>query len=145
MKIETRKFGEIEVDKSKILRMPEGLPGFPGFERFVLLEDAKTAPFCWFQSIEEPNLSLIVMNPFLFKPDYELNLEEFIDSRRWQDITSDELLIYVVINVSKSGAETKITANLMGPLIINPKKNQVVQVVISDTSYSHQHNVLESS
>ena len=44
-----------------------------------------------------------------------------------------------------SNDETKITANLMGPLIINPKNHEVVQVVISDTSYSHQHNVLETS
>ena len=68
MKINTRKFGRIEIEKTKILSMPEGLPGFPGFERFVLLEDPKTAPFCWFQSVQEPNLALIVMNPLLFMP-----------------------------------------------------------------------------
>ena len=145
MKIITRKFGEIDIDENTILVMPEGLPGFDGFEKFALLEDPKTAPFCWFQSIDEPNLSLIVMNPFLFKPDYELDLDGFIDSQDWEGITSDELLVYVVVNVSENKKETKITANLMGPLIINPKTNQVIQAVISDTGYSHQHNVLESS
>ncbi|MDA3788848.1 MAG: flagellar assembly protein FliW [Desulfobacula sp.] len=145
MKIITRKFGEIEIEENKILAMPEGLPGFDGFEKFVLLEEPKTAPFCWFQSIEEPNLSMVVMNPFLFKPDYKLDLDGFICSRDWEDISSDELLIYVVVNMSEDKIKTKITANLMGPLIINPKNNQVVQAVISDTNYSHQHNVLESS
>lgn len=144
MKINTRKFGEIEIDEAKILSMPEGLPGFAGFEKFILLEDPKTAPFCWFQSIEEPILSLIVMNPFLFKPDYRLDLDAFIESRDWKDIKPDELLVYVVVNVSEVNTVKKITANLMGPLIINPKKHEVVQVVISDTTYSHQHNVLDS-
>ncbi len=144
MKINTRKFGEIDIDESKILHMPEGLPGFAGFEKFVLLEDPKTAPFCWFQSIDEPILSLIVMNPFLFKPDYQLDLNGFIAGREWKDITPEELIIYVVVNVSEVNTEKRITANLMGPLIINPKKHEVVQVVISDTTYSHQHNVLES-
>ena len=139
----TRKFGEIEVDSNKILVMSDGLPGFTGFEKFVLLEDPKTDPFCWFQSIEEPNLALVVMSPFLFKPDYQLELDEFRDNYGW-DTPVDELIVYVVVNITEKEAVTKITANLMGPLIINPKKNEVVQVVFSDTAYSHQHNVLES-
>ena len=145
MKILSRKFGEIEIDDDKILVMPEGLPGFDGFERFVLLEDPKTAPFCWFQSVDEPNLSMIVMNPFLFKPDYELDLDGFIGTRDWENTTPDDLIVYVVVNVSEKENETKITANLMGPLIINQKNKEVIQAVISDTTYSHQHNVLTAS
>ena len=143
MKILTRKFGKIEIDKKKILTMPDGLPGFDGFERFVLLEDPKTAPFCWFQSVDEPNLALIVMNPFVFKSDYVVDTAEFIESHGWEGVGSEDLLIYVVVNVSERSGETRITANLMGPLLVNPKNNEVVQVVISDTTYSHQHNVLE--
>lgn len=143
MKISTRKFGEVDIDESKILVMPEGLPGFPGFEKFVLLEDQKTAPFAWFQSIEEPGLALIVMNPFLFKPDYELNLDGFIKSRNWKGISSEELVIYVVVNISEKQKGKRITANLIGPLIINPKNNEVIQVAVSDTDYSHQHIIVD--
>lgn len=144
MKIDTKKFGTIEIDEKKILTMPDGLPGFPGFERFVLLEDSKTAPFCWFQSIEEPFLALILTNPFLFKPDYLLDLADFIETRGWDGLKTEDLLIYVVVNISDDEAVTRITANLMGPLVINPKNNEVIQVVISDTNYSHQYNLLES-
>ncbi len=143
MNINTRKFGEIEIDENKILSMPDGLPGFSGYEKFVLLEDPKTAPFCWFQSVEEPTLALIVMNPFLFKPDYQPNLDEFIYSLDWQGISAQKVLIYVVVNVSKIEGKTKITANLMGPILINPEKHKAFQVILSDTSYSHQHNILE--
>lgn len=144
MRIQTRKFGEIEIDEKKILTMPDGLPGFDGFEKFVLLEDPNTAPFCWFQSIETPNLSIIVMSPFIFMPDYKVETREFMENRGWTDITSEELMIYVVVNVSQQEQGTKITANLMGPLLIHPGRNEVVQVVISDTTYSHQHDVLSS-
>ena len=140
----TRKFGEIEIDEKKILVMPEGLPGFPGFERFILLEDPKTSPFCWFQSMEEPNLALVVMSPFIFKPDYTVDLEGFIASRDWKETKTVDVLIYVVINISEGEKEKKITANLMGPIIINSKNNQAIQVIVSDSPYSHQHNVLEA-
>jgi len=144
VEITTRKFGKIEIDEMKIVTMPEGLPGFPDFDRFVLLEDEKIAPFSWLQSVEEPDLALVIMNPLLFKPDYEMNgLEDFIVARGWENTMVSDLLIYVVVNISQGEKEQKITANLMGPLIINSKNNEAVQVVISDSSYSHQHNVLE--
>lgn len=142
MRIQTRKFGEIEIDEKKILTMPDGLPGFDGFEKFVLLEDPNTAPFCWFQSVETPDLAIIVMSPFIFMPDYNVETKEFMANRGWTDITPEELMIYVVINVSQRETGTKITANLMGPLLIHPGRNEVVQVVISDTTYSHQYDVL---
>jgi len=144
LKIQTRKFGEIEIDEEKILTMPDGLPGFDGFEKFVLLEDPNTAPFCWFQSVETPDLAIIVMSPFIFMPDYKVETKEFMENRGWTDIPSEELMIYVVVNVSQQEQGTKITANLMGPLLIHPGRNEVVQVVISDTTYSHQHDVLSS-
>ncbi len=143
MKIETRKFGEISINEKKILTMPEGLPGFPGFERFVLLEDEKTAPFCWFQSLEEPNLALIIMDPLVFKPDYLLGLKGFINDRKWTDVKEEDLLVYVVVNITGEKETTKITANLMGPLVINSNTNEVIQVVISDSTYPYQYNVLE--
>lgn len=142
MKIGTRKFGEIEIDETKILTMPEGLPGFDGFERFVLLEDPKTAPFCWFQSVDEPNLALVIMDPLVFKPDYNIGLEQIIKNLDWKDITTNEILVYVVVNIFSQNEEKKITANLVGPIVINAKTNTALQVVLSDTTYSCQYNIL---
>lgn len=145
MKIRTRKFGEIDVDGKKTLFMPEGLPGFPGFDRFVLVEEPKTAPFCWFQSLQEPNLSLVVMNPFLFKPDYEIDLKELMEYPGWKGVDEEDLITYVVVNISEGSQPRKITANLIGPIVINLKKNEAIQVVMSNSAYSHQHNILEPS
>ena len=144
MKINTRKFGEIDIDDKKILTMPEGLPGFPGFERFILFEDPKAVPFCWFQSIEAPHLSLIVMNPVVFKPDYQLDLKALITSRDWKDVQPEDLLIFVVINIKEINHEKSITANLMGPLVINLENKEVIQMAICDADYSHQYDVLAS-
>jgi flagellar assembly factor FliW len=143
LQIHTRKFGALEIDPEKVLTMPEGLPGFPGFSRFVLLEDPKTIPLCWFQSVEDPNLALVLISPFLFKPDYRFDLGEVIRRRRWDSSRKENLIVYVVVNISgeKAGSRT-ITANLMGPVVINPDNNEVVQVILSDAPYSHQHNVL---
>ncbi len=144
MKVQTRKFGEIEIDEEKILAMPEGLPGFPGFEKFILIEDPKTAPFCWFQAIESADLSLVVMDPLIFKPDYQVNLKPLIESRGWENIEPKKLIIVVVINIKEEETKKSITANLMGPLVINLQNMEVIQLAIWDSEYSHQHDVLAS-
>ena len=143
MKVITRKFGEIEIEEKKILSMPHGLPGFPGLTCFILLEDAATAPFCWFQSVEDPNIAITIVNPLLFKPDYKPDLKVVIAGNNWKGIQEEELLKYVVINILEEKSGKKVTANLMGPLVINPENNEVVQVVLSDSSYSLQYNLLE--
>lgn len=142
MKIVTRKFGKIEIDETKTLTVFDGFLGFEEYKRYVLLTDPKTPPFCWLQSIEEPNLSLIIMDPFLFKPDYTLNLDELIHAWGWEDVDPRDLTVYVVVNFSKEDPEKQITANLLGPIIINPKTQEMVQAVIPDTDYAHDHIVL---
>lgn len=145
LKINTRKFGEITIDKENALTMPEGLPGFPGFEKFVLIEDKKTEPFCWFQSLEEPDLALVIMDPLVFKPDYRVDFKTIIKGMGWKETPEEKLLTYVVINIrEKEGKAKEITANLMGPLVINPGTRQVVQVIISDPSYSCHYNIMQS-
>jgi len=142
MKVLTRKFGEIEIDEAKTLTVFDGLLGFEEYKRYVLLTDPKTTPFCWLQSIEEPNLSLIVMEPLFFKPDYTLNLDQLMLTLGWEDVDSRDLIVYVVVNLSKEDPEKQITANLLGPILINPKTNEMVQAIISDTDYAHDHIVL---
>ena len=142
MKIQTRKFGEIEIDENKIITIPDG---FPGYERFALLEDPNTVPFCWLQSEQEPDLALVVMNPFVFKPDYKVDLDAVIQMQGWKEASREDLSVYVVINISNRQENKEITANLIGPIVINTKKKEGVQVVLSDTTYSHKHNVLESA
>ncbi len=143
MKIGTRKFGEIQIDETKILSMPEGLPGFSGFDKFILLEDPKTAPFCWFQSVQEPNLALVIMDPKIFKPDYRIGLDKVIRDLGWKGLAREDALVYVVVNIFGQDEDKQITANLIGPLVINSKNNQAVQVVLSDATYSCQYNILE--
>lgn len=144
MKLSTRKFGDIEVEDEKVLTMPEGLLGFETYTQFVLLEEPATSPFCWFQSVEEANLALVVINPFLFKPDYHFDIGNFIQGTTWDDVANEKLSIYVVVNISGEGTDKKITANLIGPIVIDPENKSAVQVVIPDMVYSHQHNLLEN-
>jgi flagellar assembly factor FliW len=144
VKIKTRKFGDIDIDEKEIVTMPEGLPGFPGFERFIVLNRPETAPFRWFQSVDGPNLNLVIMSPYDFMPDYDPELETIASMRGWQGTSEASLEVFVVVNIFEEGEKKKITANLMGPIVINRMRGEAVQFVFSNSGYSHQHDVLKS-
>ena len=70
MVIKTTRFGEIEIDESRIIHFAEGLVGFPEDKKYVVMEHKPGSPFMWLQSLSSPNLAFVIMNPFLFYPDY---------------------------------------------------------------------------
>ncbi|MFH2065771.1 MAG: flagellar assembly protein FliW [Pseudomonadota bacterium] len=142
MKFHTRKFGEIDIADEKIINMPLGLPGFLGRTRFVLLERMETRPFCWFQSVDDPNLALVIMNPFLFHAEYSVDIEPALKEMAWKGDPLDKMAVYVVLTFHDDGLY-RITANLIGPIIINTTKCEAVQMVLHESPYSHRHPVME--
>jgi len=141
LKIETSQFGTIQIPADKIITMPAGMPGFPGRRRFIILEREETRPFCWYQCVDDPDLALVIMNPYLFKPDYSVDLNPALKEMSWEGDGRDSLKLYVVVNASE-GVPEKTTANLVGPLVINTQKREAVQIVIYDSPYSHRYPIL---
>ncbi len=144
MKIETSQLGTIQIAEDKIISMPAGMPGFPGKRRFIILEREETRPFYWYQCVDDPNLALVIMNPYLFKPDYLVDLKPALKEMSWETDEQDSLKLYVVVNASE-GVPEKVTANLIGPLVINTRKREAVQIIIHDSPYSHQHPILREN
>ncbi len=140
MKLLTRKFGEIEVDEEKIITMPAGMLGFTDRTRYVLFEREESRPFCWYQSVDDTDLAFLVINPFLFKPDYAVDLSPAVREMGWAEKNREELILYVVVDTSSGGIEN-ITANLIGPIVINPATRESIQMVISDSPYSCQQPI----
>jgi flagellar assembly factor FliW len=143
LKIETSQFGTIQIPEEKIITMPAGIPGFPGRRHFIILEREETRPFCWYQCVDDPDLALVIMNPHLFKPDYSVDLKPAVMEMSWKAEEEDSLKLYVVVNAS-DGVPEKITANLIGPLVINARRHEAIQMVIHDSSYSHRYPILKS-
>lgn len=144
VKIETRQFGTITIDDDKIITMPKGMPGFPELKRFVLLDHDEIKPFYSFQSVDDTDLAFIIMDPFLFKPDYQVDIEPYTEEMAWGKNNEDELFLYVIINATNPDPK-KITANLIGPLLININKNEGIQMMLSDGRYSHKFLVFSEN
>lgn len=138
MKIKTARFGTITIQKEKIITMPFGMLGFPDVKRFVMLQHKENSPFFWYQSVDDPMLAFVIMSPFLFKPDYVVDVENVLMEMSWNEGEKQyNLELYVIVNIPK-GEPDKMTANLIGPILINDEARQAVQMVISNSPYSHK-------
>jgi flagellar assembly factor FliW len=141
MKINTRQFGEIEIDKQKIIDMPLGIPGFKDRKSYVVLQKEETVPFLLFQCVDDPDLSFVILDPINIFPEYsieKIDLEKIVS---W-DFKNDEISCFVIVTIPNGNPE-KMTANFMAPLVINNNIKQGLQFILQNSSYSHQHQLLQ--
>ena len=142
MSFVTSRFGEVEVSTSQVIHLPQGVLGFPGHKNFALLVHKPDSPFFWLQSVDDPELAFIVMNPQLIMPDYVAHLAK--EDRQDLHLEGEEpLVIYGLVTIPM-GNPAEMTINLLGPLVINPSVRVGKQVVMSRSTYSHRHPVLQS-
>ena len=78
MKITTTRFGTVQIRENSIIKMPFGMLGFPDKKKFVILQHKDNSPFFWYQSVDDPKLAFVITNPFIFKPDYQIDLEDIL-------------------------------------------------------------------
>lgn len=125
MKIETSRFGELDISDDKILEFLTGIPGFSNLKKFTVLEYKD--PVSWLQSMENPELAFIISNPFNLFSNYSIKLGD--DVLKFLDIQDDsEVLIFVLLSVS----DNILTANLRAPLIINTRTRKATQLIVDD-------------
>ena len=139
MKINTLRFGTIEIDKSEIIIVPEGIIGFPDIKRYVILDMGKDTPFKLFQAVDEPTVGFVIIDPILFKPDYKVKIrKEDLYSLSAENL--NEIVTAVIVTIPED--LYKMTANLRGPLLINLKSRLARQLVLSDDTYNTRQLII---
>jgi len=141
MKVNTRAFGTIDVDEKQKITIPQGLFGFEEITEYVLL-DAEQEPFYWLQSVEEEDIAFILINPFLFRKDYEANVTDG-DLAEIGIKSHENALIFTIVTIPLDGSP--MTANLQGPLIINKENMTGMQAVLSDSKWKTKHDIISST
>ena len=141
MKFDTTRFGQIEVQPDHIVVFPDGPLGFPDCTRFTLVDEEKAAPFRMLQSLDNPSLAFVVLDPLVIKKEYHFNVTKE-DLKMVKAEATDDLLVYAIVTMAKE--LTDVTVNLQGPLVINAKKQIGHQFVLVDSEYSTREALLQA-
>ena len=117
MLLKTRHFGEIDIDENEVLSFEEGLPGFEGVKRYIILGNSEDEyPFKWLQGIDDPSLAFVVIDPLIIKKDYDFEIKENIIKLLSIEKVED-VRVYCIVVVPDD--ISKISMNLKAPVIVN--------------------------
>ncbi|MGG4049609.1 flagellar assembly protein FliW [Paenibacillus favisporus] len=125
--------------EEQIYQFDKGLPGFEEYRKFALL-DMGEEPFSYLQSIDDMNVSFMLVNPFVFYPDYEFELS---DPEAAELGIDDQVSVRNMVTIQEPLEQS--TINLLAPLVLNPVKRTAKQIVLHQSSYQTRHLLLNSS
>lgn len=124
---------------AKAITFVEGIPAFEHLRDFVILSNEDEAPFLWLQSVDDPSLAFITVDPFLVYPDYRPDIPE-ADIAKLKIQSEEDVIVLVIVNIKNK--TQGITVNLVSPIIVNWKAQLGAQVLLNNhDKYSVRHRI----
>jgi flagellar assembly factor FliW len=123
---------QAQIDPEKVLTFPQGIPGFETYTRFRLFhKEENNVSAYWLESFDLPTVTFTLVDPTAYGLNYELHLDE---SEVKILGTSDprDLAVLMMLSKKEQGEDRPDTlnANIIGPIVINPKTRIGLQKVI---------------
>ncbi|MCG6551376.1 MAG: flagellar assembly protein FliW [Candidatus Magnetominusculus sp. LBB02] len=129
MKINTTRFGDVEVEEDKIIHFPRGVIGFKSLTRFCMLPFKE--PVQWLQAVDDPDVAFIVCDPFALFTNYGFKVEDFVEE--YLDCKEiEDIVVFVLLVVENN----QLFANLRSPILVNSANMKAAHLFIADESVS---------
>ena len=118
--------GPLHVEQDRLILFPRGLVGFETLRDFALVRVREDSTFFLLQSCADPNLGLMVADPYVYLPDYRIKI-----STAEQELLGlkniHEAVVLVTVTIPPGKPEDAVL-NLVGPLVINIRLRRGMQV-----------------
>jgi flagellar assembly factor FliW len=133
MKIETRAFGQIEIDDARVMKFVGPMLGFENADRYALVDAAPGSPFKVMQLVSDPDVSFLVTDPAVFFPDYSVQLTR--EQAAELELTDpSRAAVMAVVTIDRDAG--RATANLYAPVIVNTETLLGKQILLKDSGYA---------
>ena len=143
MKLNTARFGEIEIDEDRIFNFAMPIIGFDMLHKFIILDPNKETLFKWLQSVEDPTLAFPVISVSALDLDYTIDLPDNVVEVL--NITNVESLLVMNITSIPQDNPKGTTINLLAPLIFNLDNQTAAQVVLSGSGYDISYPIFKEN
>ncbi|MBF0461878.1 MAG: flagellar assembly protein FliW [Magnetococcales bacterium] len=132
MQVHGTRFGTLTFGEEELIYLADGLLGFDQSKRFLLFPYAENSAFFWLQSVDEPGVAFIVINPFEFFVNLDLTISdadtECIGLERAEDVE-----VFSLVNVPDDQPEA-VRTNLAAPVVVNVCNRQGRQILLKEYS-----------
>ena len=143
LKIDSKPYGVISVKEEQKIVFVTGLFGLEDLKDYYIL-DYDNGPFYWLQSADLREVAFIIIDPCYFIKDYKLEVDrkDFIEIGL--DPTSfvpEDLMQYAIVTIPPDDP-SNMTANLLGPIIVNKNTRMSKQALSLSPEYTTRHSIL---
>ncbi|MBQ8635785.1 flagellar assembly protein FliW [bacterium] len=143
VKINTTKFGEIEVNKDTVFHFISPIIGFNDLKEYTIVDYKPDSPFKWLQSMEDMDLAFPVTLCSFFGIDYQFDIPD--EEAEKLDITSgDDVFVCNIANIPSSNPQGA-TINMLAPVVINIVNKKAMQIVLKNTEFQVRKKLFEES
>lgn len=143
MKINTLRFGEIEIEENRIFDFVLPIIGFNELKKFVILDLSKDKFFKWLQSVEDPALAFPIVSVFSMDVDYSIDVsDDVIEKLKISSIES--LLVMNIASIPQENPQAT-TLNLLAPIIFNLDEALAGQVILSGSGYDISYPLFKNN
>ena len=142
--VTSTRFGTLDVPDDRAIDFGPGLLGFPEGHHYVLVEIEDDEDYFWIQCVELEDVAFLCIRPWDFFPEYELDVPDDVQEQiGLHDPVDSE--VFLLLTTHHEGEELiDITANLLGPIILNSSTLEARQVVLNTTEYSTREPLVAS-
>lgn len=142
MRLETTRFGGLEIDPTSVITFTQPIIGFQEYRRFVLLPVPADTGLFWLQSTESGELAFLLMDPRSIIRDYTVTLAAH-EKAELAVNSVDELDIYTLVVVPQD--PKKVRTNLRAPILISRKHHLGKQTVLDRSEYPIQYLLVQEA
>jgi len=134
MELQTTRLGRLEtleIPEESVLEFPHGLPGFESHKSFALIEDRRYLPFRWLQSLGDPSVAFMVIDPVNVVGTYDVDVVELdVECLELVEGNDPDVLCILVMEDFRTA-----TVNLKAPIVVNRSRQRGKQVILTDERY----------
>lgn len=132
--VDTFRFGQIKINKEKIITFDHGLIGYPDYKKFALIshEENEISGIQVLQSLDDGMFAIPVIDPTVIVKDYNPQIRKE-DVEGVLSDTDTDILMLTTVTIPDDIKD--ITSNLSAPVIINVRTRKAVQAMTENNDY----------
>jgi len=138
MKVQSVRFGTVEVADDRVVHFVRPIVGFDALGDYGLIEDPETAPVLWLQALDAPEVLFPAVDLALVADAFAVELDDETAAALGVERKEDARLLGIL---TLSPDPAAISVNLRAPIVLNPRRATAAQLVLQDCDLPVKHPV----
>ena len=141
--IESSKFDLVQYNMSDVITFVRPVLGFSDQAHYIIISRPESEPFKWLQSIDDPSVCFVILDPRLVFKDYSVEVSPYDIRQLDGSETPEDYQIFGIVTVPKGHPE-QMSINLQGPIVINSKNLNALQMVLNYPEFDIRYSLFDN-